>query len=251
MARSLSPLILSAMLAVSCVPAVQLSRDEAARLSSAPPIPLLFVRSSPPWVDCPNEEGQKVWEYPAGTATRDAGGGSFPVLLASGWALRPFVPAGGVWESIQDQWTESLKTPPIDPTKATAAQLLSLARTAHLPLPLAENAEEARHLDPAALRSGFGDSPVLVLEAVRWVLVGCFFTYQPWFNVRATLFRPSTGEVLWRDTCGGTYPGASPVPASRDELEAGGRWLYTRNIEERAASCATQLVAGLAGAGRS
>lgn len=251
MARSLSPLIFSAMLAASCVPAVPLSRDEAARLSSAPPIPVLHVRSAPPWVDCPNDEGQKVWEYPAGSATRDAGGGSFPVLLASGWALRPFVPAGGIWESIQDQWTESLQTPPVDPARATAAQLLSRARATNPPLPLAETAEEARHIDPAALRSRFGDSPVLVVEAVRWVLVGCFFTYQPWFEVRATLFRPSTGEVLWRDTCGGTYPGAWPVPASRDELEAGGRWLYSRIIQERAAACAKELVASLVGAGRS
>ena len=53
------------------------------------------------------------------------------------------------------------------------------------------------------------------------MLVGCFFTYQPWFDVRATLLRPSTGEILWRDTCNGAFPGGSPAPASRDELTAG------------------------------
>jgi hypothetical protein len=211
-------LILAALLAVSCVPAVPLSRDEAARLSTAPSIPVLHVRPAPPWVDCPNGEGQKVWDHP------------------------------GIWESIQDQWTRSLRTPPVDPAKATAAHLLSLARPTHLRLPLAERTEEVQRADVAVLLDRFGDLPVLVVEAVRWVLVGCFFTYQPWFEVRATLFRPSTGEVLWRDTCGGTYPGGSPVPASRDELEANGRWLYTRIIEERAAACSTQLAASLTGA---
>ena len=220
MARSASPLVLSALLAASCAPAVPLSRYESARLSTAPPIPVLHVRSAPPWVDCPNDEGQKVWEHP------------------------------GIWKSIQEQWTLSLRTPPVDPASATAVQILARAGAAHLSIPLAERAEELRRLDPAALRSRFESSPVLVVEAVRWVLVGCFFTYQPWFQVRATLLRPSTGEVLWRDSCGGTYPGGSPVPASRDELEAGGRWLYTRIIEERAASCAAQLVTSLASAGR-
>lgn len=249
MARSLSPLGLSLLLASACSPAVPLSRDEATRLSAAPPVSVLYVRSASPWVDCQNDEGQKVWEYP-GTASRGDGGGSFPVLLASGRVAPPFVPAGGLWDSIQNQWTESLRTPPVDPASATAAQILARARAAHLSIPLAERAEELRRLDPAALRSRFESSPVLVVEAVRWVLVGCFFTYQPWFQVRATLLRPSTGEVLWRDSCGGTYPGGSPVPASRDELEAGGRWLYTRIIEERAASCAAQLVTSLASAGR-
>jgi len=220
MARSVSPLVLSALLAASCAPAVPLSRDESARLSTAPPIPVLHVRSAPPWVDCPNDEGQKVWEHP------------------------------GIWNSIQEQWTLSLQTPPVDPAGATAAQLLSLAGAGHLSLPLAGPPEEVLRLDPAALRIRFGASPVLVVEAVRWVLVGCFFTYQPWFDVRATLVRPSTGEVLWRDTCGGTYPDGWPVRSSRDELEAGGQRLYARIIEERAAACATQLVTSLAGAGR-
>ena len=221
MARPLAPIILSALLAMSCVPAIPISRDESARLSIAPSIAVLYVRSAPPWVDCPNDEGQKVWAHP------------------------------GIWDSIQGQWTKSLQTPPVDPARATAARLPSLARAAPLSLPLADPAEEVRRLDPAALRSRFGDSPVLVVEAVRWVLAGCFFTYQPWFDVRATLFRPSTGEVLWRDACGGTYPGGWPVPASRDELEAGGGTLYARILEERAAACAKELVASLAGAGRS
>jgi hypothetical protein len=241
-------LLAVALVLAGCAPAIPLSRQESERLSAAPPIPVVSVRSSPPWVDCPNDEGQKVWEYP-GSASGDLEGGSLSVMLASGRAAPPFLPAGGTWESIQDQWTRSLQTPPVDPARATAVRILSRARAVRLPVPLAEPAEEVQRLDPAALGSRFGGSPVLVVEAVRWVLVGCFFTYQPWFDVRATLVRTSTGEILWRDTCGGTYPGGWPIPASRDELEAGGRWLYARTIDERAAACAAQLVASLKGAG--
>ena len=250
MKRPALPLVVSALLAAGCAPAVPLSRDEAARLASAPPIAVLSVRAPPPWVDCPNDEGQKAWEYPGG-ARRDDGGGSPSVKLASASsAPAPVLRASGIWQSIQDQWTEPLQVPPVDPAAATAAQLLARTKAADVRLPLSGAAEEVRKLDRTALRTRFGESPVLVVEAVRWVLVGCFFTYQPWFDVRATLLRPSTGEVLWRDTCDGAYPGGSPAPASRDELTAGNGALYARIIQDRAAACAAQLVTALSGAGR-
>jgi hypothetical protein len=192
----------------------------------------------------------KVWEYPS-SANWGRGTASPPVLLASGAASPLVVPAGGTWATIEDQWTESLQKPPVDPAQATAAHILSQARDVALPVHFAEPVEEVRRVDRASLRDRFPGSPVLVVEAVRWVLVGCFFTYQPWFDVQATLFRPSTAEILWRDSCGGTYPDGSPTPASRDELEASGRRLYARVIEDRAAACALQLVASLGRAGRS
>jgi len=250
MPRSLQLLVASTLLFAACAPAVPLSRDEAARLATAPPIAVLSVHSAPPWVDCPNDEGEKVWEGGAAVGRNDDREHRV-VELSSAWAAPPpIVLASGVWRSIQDQWTEPLQVPPVDPAAATAAQLLSRVGAAGIPLPLAGPAEEVQRLDRAALRGRFPESPVLVVEAVRWVLVGCFFTYQPWFNVRATLLRPSTGEILWRDTCNGAFPGGSPAPASRDELTAGNGSLYARIIQERAAACATQLVAGLAGAGR-
>jgi len=239
MPRSLQLLVVSTMLSSGCAPAVPLSRDEAARLAAAPPIAVLSMHAPPPWVDCPNDEGEKVWERGGSLGQNGGLAGSPPVRLVS-----------GVWRSIQEQWTEPLQVPPVDPAAATAAQLISRAGAAGIPLPLAGPAEKVRRLDRAPLRERFPDSPVLVVEAVRWVLVGCFFTYQPWFDVRATLLRPSTGEILWRDTCNGAFPGGSPAPASRDELTAGNGSLYARIIQERAAACATQLVASLAGAGR-
>jgi hypothetical protein len=135
----------------------------------------------------------------------------------------------------------------VDPASATAEHLIARAGPSHFPLPLAAPPEAVGRLDRASLAARSHGEPVLVIEAVRWVLVGCFFTYQPWFDVRATLLRPDTGEVLWRETCGGTYPGAWPAPATRDELEGGNRSLYARIIQERADACASWLVASLAG----
>jgi hypothetical protein len=56
--------------------------------------------------------------------------------------------------------------------------------------------------DARSLAKTFGSAPILVFETTRWVLVGCWFTYEPWFNVRATLLDLGSGRVLWRDSCG-------------------------------------------------
>jgi hypothetical protein len=234
------------LLAAACTPAVPLSRDEGARLAAAPEVPVLWVRAAPPWVDCQAEEGQKVWEYPgsgwngeAAPPTRLASAGRSPVVLG----------AGNIWQAIQDQWTEPLQTPPVDPASVTARHLVARAREAGIGLPLAAPREISRR-ELSALERQAGAAPFLLVETPRFVLAGCFFTYQPWFEARAAILEPGTGRTLWRDTCAGTFPDpAWPPPSTRDELLAGDGALYARILEQRAADCAGWLVARLA-AGR-
>jgi hypothetical protein len=236
--------LLSALLSTSCAPSVAISPGEAERLARAPAIPVLQVRTRAPWVDCPNDEGMKIWEYPGTWRSAPEA----PVRLASAGSALPIVRASGTWDTFQDQWTRTLQTPPVDPAAVTAAYLIDRVRDAPRPIPLAERGETIASVDRAELTRRFGASPVLIVEAPRFVLVGCFISYQPWFDARATLLRPETGEVLWRASCGGTYPGPTPYPLTRDQLEANGRLLYASRIGERAEICATKMAASLAGA---
>ena len=244
MSRRIAFLVAVLLVTGACAPAVSLSPSNEARLAALPEIPVYWVRADPPWVDCATQEGEKTWEFP-GSARDDSHPGARSPLLASAGTSLPVLRVGGVWESIEAQWTEPLRVPPVDPAASTASRLVARARDTGVPLAFGAPRELA-HGQLRALGSKPGASPVLVVEAPRFVLVGCFFTYQPWFDARATLVRPDTGEVLWRDVCGGTYPGGSWPPVStRDELLAYGSALYARVIDERAAQCADELVGKL------
>lgn len=238
--------VLLAILGAACAGSVPIARDEAARLSAAAPVPVLWVRTPAPWVDCPADEGKKTWEMP-GSADRRPGP---PIDLASSSGMPAAASStapGGTWDTIQDQWTQSLKVPPVDPAAATAARIVERARASSPPIALADPLEAPASPDAAALVSPIGATPVLVVRSPRFVLVGCYFTYRPWFTVRAVLVRPATGEVLWRDTCGGTYPDGVAPPASREDLEAAGRWLYASILAERADACGASLLRSLSG----
>ncbi len=242
MARLAAPLAAATLVAAGCASAVPLSQADQARLSTLPSVPVLYVRASPPWVDCENDEGQKVWEFPGSALD---GAVAPPLRIAGGGP--PVVGAGNIWQAIEDQWTEPLRSPPVDPATATAAALVARAREAGVPFPLSVP-REIHDASPATLRSEGGGGPVLVVEIPRFVLAGCFFTYQPWFTARAAILRTGDGTVAWRQTCEGTFPDpARPPPSSRDELLAGDGALYRRVLEERAAGCAAVLVSALPG----
>lgn len=179
-------------------------------------IPVLFRTPQTPYVDCPGDFGVDTWKREA-----------------------------ELWESVQAQRTASLrKSPPVDPAGATADRFLLLARASQGLPAFREGPLPAGSGDPRALSSRFGSTPVLLLETTRWVLVGCFFTYQPWYNVRATLLEPTSGRVLWRDTCGGLYPPADlRADATPAELEANGKELYAQMMGARAGRCAGELLA--------
>ena len=206
-------------------------------------MPIVYVRSKPPWVDCPNDEGRQLWEFPA-SLYREPLSISAPVVLVSSSGASPFqYVTGGVWGTIVDEWTRSLQTPPMDPALATARRFLEVRSAAGDPIRWGDPPLEVAGLDPDALASRQGRGPVLVFDAVRWVLVGCFYTYKPWFNVRATLIDSGTGRTIWRETCGGTYPGGWPAEAWPSELDANGQELYARIIDQLAGNCAAQLAA--------
>ncbi len=205
-------------LAAGCAHAISPTRSDLERLRTSPDIPVVYRPSTSPWVDCSGDIAASTWSR---------GGG----------------PSSIVWDQYQNQRTASLRrAPPIDPARATGDRFLALLRAAPSPLPFRESAPPAESTDSGALAKRFGPAPVLVFETTRWVLAGCWHTYQPWFNVRATLLDGS-GKVVWRDTCRGLYPPDSSGEASPTELEANGGALYARAIEERAGRCAEELFA--------
>jgi hypothetical protein len=168
-----------------------------------------------------------------------------PVVLASAAGPGAIVPAADLWLDIVNEWTRTLReAPPDDPARATARHLSSLARRGVGAVPLADAVSEVGGEAPAALATRFGPGPFLLVETTRWVLVGCFHEFTPWFNIRATLVEAGTGKVLWRDRCGGAYPAGARAhwPGA---LEADGKALYARLIADRAAGCAAALLASL------
>jgi len=243
MTRASLSIAVTVTLLGGCAPPVPLARGDADRVRAEPSLPIVYVRSKPPWVDCPNDEGRQLWEFPA-SLYREPLSISAPVVLVSSSGASPFqYVTGGVWGTIVDEWTRSLQTPPMDPALATARRFLEVRSAAGDPIRWGDPPLEVAGLDPDALASRQGRGPVLVFDAVRWVLVGCFYTYKPWFNVRATLIDSGTGRTIWRETCGGTYPGGWPAEAWPSELDANGQELYARIIDQLAGNCAAQLAA--------
>jgi hypothetical protein len=218
MPKRIAPLLAATALAIACARPVAMAPAGLEWLKGDKDIPVVYRTTKPPWVDCPGNFGVDTWK-------KDA----------------------ELWETVQEQRTESLrKAPPVDPALATADRFVLLARaTPSLPA-LRGRPLPTETADAEALSKRFGTTPVLVLETTRWVLVGCFFTYQPWYNVRATLLETWSGNVLWRDACGGLYPPDLTADASPAELEANGKALYSALLQARAGRCASELMTRLA-----
>jgi hypothetical protein len=235
-----SALAAAAMVAAGCASTIPLSPTDRDRLRDRPPVPVAWVSSGEPWVDCPGDEGRKTWEYPASDA-RDLAGGPWIRPASATVPAPPVVLAGGTWDTIVEQWTRPLRVPPVDPALATARSFLERRRASGDAVDWSGTPVEVPGHSLSALRSRFPDGPVLVFRAVDWELVGCFYTFRPWFEVRATLVDTSTGRVLWRAECDDTYPGDLPGEARASEMEANGRALYRRFLEGRARQCAETL----------
>ncbi len=204
-----------ALLGMGCAGAVALADRDRERLGAAAQIPVAYRPSPAPFVDCPGDLGAVAWK-------RDV----------------------GLWEAVQDERTVSLrKGPPLDPARATADRFLSLASAAPGSPRFHEVAVAAEGSDRRALANRFQSLPVLLFETTRTVLAGCFYAYQPWFDVRATLRDAASGDVLWRDSCGGLYPPDPSREATLAELEADGKQLYASLLEARASQCARELLA--------
>jgi hypothetical protein len=226
-----------------CAPSVPLTRSEFERLRGTASVPAVHVLSRTPEVDCPGDWGEQTWSAPGGDVAMGPAAPS--TILRAGYAparKTPVIRAGSLWEDAQAQRTESLRNaPPRDPALVTRDGFLSFSAREVRPVPFTGNAAPMKSGDRRALERRFGNAPVLVFETTRWVLVGCFYTYQPWFNVRATLIEAGSGRVLWRETCGGLYPPDPFADASPAELEGNGKALYARMIDERAQRCAEEL----------
>ncbi|HUL58496.1 MAG TPA: hypothetical protein VLU43_04440 [Anaeromyxobacteraceae bacterium] len=237
---------------------VAMSPADRERLAAEPAeIPVVYRPSPAPWVDCSTNEGELLWTLP-GCAWDERRGGDRPWSLAArrgSGALaieRASAPAappttgGNIWEQFEAGYTESLRAPPLDPARATADALAAAGAAASPPLRLGR----ARQADRD---SRAGSAPVLLVETTRFVLVGCWYTYRPWFDVRATLVDGASGRILWRDACSELYP-VPPVdsrpPASPARLATDGGALYAGFIRDRAAQCAGALVGRLGRAGR-
>ncbi len=245
--------VLAAAALGGCTGATALRASDLERLRTVPEIPAAYTPSFSPSVDCSTNEGNITWSFGPESASRVTPQARQPaVVLASARTMSaPYVlasdPRGGtVWESYEREWTRQLSDhPPRDPAQATSGDFLVLARGAASPLRFAERARRLESAAPSALAAAYGPGPVLVFETTRFVLAGCWFTYQPWFNVRASIVDAGSGRVLWRDACGGLYPPALGSPQdsySREQLEANGSALYARLLDERARSCARDLL---------
>ena len=248
MSKLIVALLAAAAIDAGCTPSVTLTPSDLERLRESSGVRVVHVASRTPSVDCPGDWGEQTWSRPGGDV-----GMSLPpsTLLQAEYAPgagEAFVTlAGSLWEDVQAQRTESLRNaPPRDPALATRNDFLSLSASAQRPVSFLGDTVPIKSVDRRALEKRFGSSPVLVFETTRWVLVGCFYLYQPWFNVRATLLELGSGRVLWRETCGGLYPPDPFAEASPAELEMNGKALYARMMDERAARCARELFASFA-----
>ena len=243
-------LVSAAALGCACAPAIPLSGRDATQLASVPEIAVAYKKSPAPWVYCPGDIGRETWEHGGGSMnwTPDESTGlalqrgvTGYVVLASLEDAARFRAAGDIWQDIQDDWTKSLQVPPDDPARATARDFLALAGRTGPRLPFQGEAVEVVKGSPQTLSERFGSTPVLVFRTSEWLLVGCFFTYSPWFNVQAALVDPGSGRVLWRDTCDGGFP--KTWDQSPSSLDANGRALYVRIIDDRADQCSRELFA--------
>jgi hypothetical protein len=231
--------LLAAATGICCAPSVHLTKADLDAFRAGAGLPVVHRASAAPVVDCPGDWGEQTWRGSVGMdwpppSTGPIAGDAPLVRLAS--------TGGSLWEQVQRQRTESLrKAPPRDPAGATAAGFVALSLGASPAVPFREEALPIESVNPRALEARYGASPVLLFETTRWVLVGCFYEYEPWFNVRATLLDPASGKVLWRETCGGLYPPGPFSEASPAELEANGKALYGSLLDARADRCARQL----------
>jgi hypothetical protein len=225
----------SVALLVACASApAPIQEFDLARLQGSPEIPVVHRASPAPVVDCPGNEGERIWTLPGTERDRPP-----PLVLPAS------AQGGNIWQQFSNQYTESLRrSPPADPAGATGGAFAAAAAGTPAQLPFQPVAAPIDSAAADALLARFGGAPVLLFETTRFVLVGCFYKYQPWFSVRATLLDPS-GAVLWRDACGGLYP---PIDyaASAPDLEANGKELYTRLLDYRARGCAQDLVKSFA-----
>jgi hypothetical protein len=239
-----------ALAGAGCSGTVALSSADRALLGATPRIPVAYLPADDPWVDCPNDEGERVWSYPDSSL-------GVPDLRAVPAVWQP--PGGGPdaagipglrladtsWRNFQDWFTAGLRPPPLDPARATAEAFLARSRAVGSRLPLAESVQAAEGAS-SRLATRFGSGPVLLFAAPRWVLVGCFHSYKPWFSARASLVDVATGRVMWRDGCGGVFPPAAEgEPAGPAELLADGAARYRSAIEKRAGDCAAALLPSL------
>ncbi len=256
MGKTVRLLALAAVASAGCARTVPLSPDTRQQLLSRSAVPVAYETRVPPSVECPNTSATDVWCAPDGRAMLERQPGSTsaaagPAVWAPSASSRlqgRFVPAasGGcvIWEQIQDQRTLRLRqAPPVDPAGATAERFLALSSQGTAPAPFSEHAVPLQGEGPGALARQLGPGPVLVFRTLRWDLVGCFYTYVPWFAVRATVFDPASGKVLWRDSCNDGYPPDEREGASVPELEAAGKALFARLTETRAQECAAKLLA--------
>ncbi len=243
MAKLIAVLLAAAVVGMACASSISLTSGDLERLRASSGVPVVHLVSRAPWVDCPGDWGERTWSAPGGGLGMGSRSPSAVLLAGYAPAANELVRlAGSTWEDVQDGRTQSLrKSPPRDPARATGDDFLSLSLAGPHPVPFREDAVPVDSVGRRALESRFGTSPVLVFEATRWVLVGCFYDYQPWFNVRATLLELGSGKVMWRDTCGRMYPPDGFAQASPAELEANGKALYARMMEARAERCAEEL----------
>jgi hypothetical protein len=234
------PFTLLLVAATACAPAIALDHGDAERMRSASSIRVAWVAAGGADVECPSDEGVKTWEYPGSRWEAPAAPGFPPVREArttpSGAPV--LLASGGTWESIVGQWTESIRHPPVDPAEATARAFLADARGRAGGAAWAGPPVEIR--SPSSPRPAGADL-VVVVEARRFVLLGCYFRFSPWFDVRATLVDPSTGRALWRASCREDVPPGAGPERWPSELAADGGALYAREIEARAATCAAHL----------
>ncbi len=232
-----------ALVLAGCAGAVALAPGEASRLAAGPEIPTAFLASAGPTVDCPTDEGVRVWTYsgssletPPGLPELGAADGPAPAVI-------PVLMGGDIWSDFEENWTQQLRQAyPVDPAQATAAEFADAAHAAARPFPVAAEPVKIADAGRGTLSSRFGGSPVLVFETSRWSLVGCWYDYVPWFDVRASLVDPASGRVLWRDTCSTLYPPDSIAAASREKLREDGQALYARQTRDRSRSCAASLL---------
>jgi hypothetical protein len=243
-------LLVVALAGAACSGTVALAPADRTVLGAGARIPVVYLPAGDPWVDCPNDEGERVWSYPDSSL-------GVPDLrtVPAVWQPRRGGPdAAGIpglrladtfWRNYQDWFTAGLRPPPLDPARATADAFLARSRAGGSRLPLAESVQAAEGAS-SWLPKRFGSGPVLLFAAPRWVLVGCFHSYKPWFTARASLVDAASGRVLWRDGCGGVFPPAAEgEPAAPAELLANGAAHYRSAIEKRAGDCAAELLASL------
>jgi len=247
-ARSLS---VAGTLCLGCVggPALHLSPRDAAELASVPEIPVVYRKAPPPSVFCPGDVGRQTFESPGAMngnpeppspAIADLEAGTVRLVSADEGLYRL---AGDFWEDYVDDVTKPLQVPPVDPVQATARSFLALAGEGRAPLPFGRDVKEVASARPEELSRLFGTSPVLVFNASEWLLVGCFQTFDPWFNVRAKIVDPATGRVVWRKSCRGGMPSGGNLNVST--LAASGGALYARLIHDRALECSREIFASL------